>query len=106
MKKSNLLRIKTINATWCDKDTVMLHACFQLLTDFIEQENPFETIDWEHTEEKKVVKKEIDFLYDWWKDLLLKNENDEWNSMHNNVQYKEENEMLIRLIKIRDHLWV
>ena len=106
MKNPNLLQIKTINATWYDKDTVMLHACFQLLTDFIEQENPFETIDWEHTEEKKVVKKEIDFLYDWWKDLLLKNENDEWNSMHNNVQYKEENEMLIRLIKIRDHLWV
>ncbi len=64
MKKPNLLRIKTINAntTWCDKDTVLLHACFQLLTDFIELENPFETIDWEHTEEKKAVKKKLIFF--------------------------------------------
>jgi hypothetical protein len=105
MKKPNLLRIKTINATWCDKDIVMLHACFQLLTDFIEQENPFETTDWEHTEEKKTVKKEIDFLYNWWKELLIKKEKDEWNSMNNKIQYEEENEMLIRLIKIRGHLW-
>lgn len=107
MKKPNLLRIKTINATWCDKDTVMLHACFQLLTDFIEQENPFESgTDWTHSEEKINVKREIEFLYNWWQALLIKQDNDEWKSMNNKVQYEEESEMLIRLIKIRSHLWV
>lgn len=64
MKKPNILRIKTINATWCDKDNVMLHACFQLLTDFIEQENPFENnLEWSYSEERVNAKIEIEFLY-------------------------------------------
>jgi hypothetical protein len=73
MKKPNKLKIKTINATWCDKDTVMLHACFQLLTDFIEDEKPFENkIEWSISKEKQGAKKEIEFLNSWWKNLLEK----------------------------------
>ena len=38
MKPANLLKIDTLGEGWPGKDNVMLHACFQLLTDFLEQE--------------------------------------------------------------------
>ena len=38
------LKIKTLEKGWHDKDEVLLHAAFQLLTDFVEQEKPEETI--------------------------------------------------------------
>lgn len=41
MNQSMTLTIKTLTGEWCDKDIVMLHACFQLLTDCIESEDLF-----------------------------------------------------------------
>ena len=38
MKPGNILKIDTLNGGWRDKDSVMLHACFQLLSDCIEKE--------------------------------------------------------------------
>lgn len=37
-RQYNHIRIKTMGSTWHDKDYVMLHAMFQLLTDFVEKE--------------------------------------------------------------------
>jgi hypothetical protein len=34
------LKITTLDKGWHDKDEVLLHAAFQLLTDFLEQEQP------------------------------------------------------------------
>jgi hypothetical protein len=33
MEPSNILKIDTLDDSWRDKDSVMLHACFQLLKD-------------------------------------------------------------------------
>ena len=42
----------------------MLHACFQLLTDCIEDEELFTGhVDWNHDEEHKNAKKELEELY-------------------------------------------
>ena len=54
------LIITSLDKNWCDKDGVMLHACFQLLVDFFEKEqaesmNVFEGDDF-------ILKD----LYTWW----------------------------------------
>jgi len=47
MKPSNLLKIVTLNNEWADKDFIILHACFQILSNCIEKENLFNGhIDW------------------------------------------------------------
>lgn len=102
MEPANLLKIETLSDSWCDKDDVILHACFQLLKDFVEQEKEmFEIIDWNHTEENKLAKAEIDFLYNWW----INRNHDEDDLDKINEQYQEDNQMLKRLIDVRKHLW-
>ena len=100
MEPSNFLKIDSLSDGWCDKDVIILHACFQLLKDFVEQEKEMiEIIDWEQDEETKKAKSEIDFLYNWWLQRASK-END-----LNEERYLEDNQMLKRLIEIRKSLW-
>lgn len=106
MKNPKILNISTLDGEWCDKDIVILHACFQILIDCIEKENLFNGhIDWTHTDEKIQVKKEIEDLYNWWKKRVIKVNIDEIDPIWTKDQYKEDNQMLIRLIDIRHHLW-
>ncbi len=60
------LVICTLKAGWHDKDEVMLHAAFQLLVDFVEQEQPDKHIDWSHDNDYQQAWKEIRALYRWW----------------------------------------
>jgi hypothetical protein len=61
-----ILKIHTLENGWCDKDYVMLHAVFQLLADFVEQEKPDQIVDWNSEPEHKHAWKEIHSLYRWW----------------------------------------
>ena len=61
------LKIHTLEKGWYDKDEVLLHAAFQLLIDFIEQEKPDEIVDWNVDELHRKAWKEIKSLYNWWK---------------------------------------
>jgi hypothetical protein len=61
-----VLKINTLEKGWCDKDEMMLHAVFQLLVDFVEQEKPDEVVDWSSYPEHKHAWKEIRSLYRWW----------------------------------------
>src|SRR3989304_6507118 len=61
-----ILRIHTLQKGGSDKDHVMLHAAFQLLVDFIEQEKPDRIVDWNANSEHKHAWKEICALYKWW----------------------------------------
>lgn len=45
MDNANVLKIETLTDGWCDNDLIMLHACFQLLKHFIEDEKPFEFVN-------------------------------------------------------------
>ena len=61
MEPSNILKIETLNDGWSDKDNIMLHACFQLLTDCVEKEKLLNGhTDWNYNEDFKAVKKEIE----------------------------------------------
>jgi len=64
--KSIRLTIRSLRAGWHDKDEVMLHATFQLLADFVEQESPDKHIDWSHDAVHRRAWKEIRNLYQWW----------------------------------------
>jgi hypothetical protein len=61
-----ILKIHTLKKGWCDKDHVMLHAVFQLLVDFVEQEKPDQLVDWNSDPAHKQAWKEIRSLYRWW----------------------------------------
>ena len=62
-----ILKIRSLEGRWVDKDEVLLHAAFQLLQDFVEQEHPEETIDWKHDATHTRAWREISSLYRWWK---------------------------------------
>lgn len=105
MRNPGVLYISTLSGDWRDNDIVILHACFQLLSDCIENEKLLTgNTDWDYSDELKKIKTEIQSLYDWWS--VRKNEdngvmiNDEERKLYN-----KDNEMLIRLIKIREYLW-
>ena len=94
-----------MSGDWCDKDIVMLHACFQLLTDYVEDEKLFTgDIDWNHDEEHKKAKEELEVLYNWWIERKGMDLDDKIYDLEEE-QYEEDNEMLIRLIKVRKYLW-
>jgi hypothetical protein len=61
-----ILKIHTLDKGWHDRDEVLLHAAFQILVDFVEQEQPDKIVDWNATEEHRHAWKEIRSLYRWW----------------------------------------
>ena len=63
------LKILTLNkGQWYDRDAILLHAAFQVLVDFMEQERPAEIVDWEHDEVHSSAWRELSQLYRWWKE--------------------------------------
>jgi hypothetical protein len=103
MKPSNLLPIDSLHDDWCDKDEIMLHACFQLLVDCIEKENLFEgATDFTQDDEHEAAKLELQTLYEWWG--MRKHKDQSIHSLSTR-QYDLDNEMLIRLIAHRRWLW-
>ncbi len=107
MQPANFLKIETLSAGWRDKDCVMLHACFQLLTDFVEKEMLVNNYpDWNAYEDTRQAKKEIEELYKWWQETGKKNSAKRTASFaEDHAIYEKENEMLKWLIDIRMHLW-
>ena len=61
-----ILKIHTLEKGWWDKDHLMLHAVFQLLVDFVEQEKPDQSVDWNSDAQHRHAWKEIQSLYRWW----------------------------------------
>jgi len=56
-------------------------------------------IDWKHDEETENAKAEIDFLYTWWLERAVKDDDLETK------RYEEDNQMLKKLIDVRKYLW-
>ena len=107
MRNPSILKItafaeKVKKSDWADNDIVMLCACFQLLVNCVEDEKLLheDTQDWHCSEEVMARRVEIRTLYDWWK--IREKQVEDFN---NAEKYAEDDAMLIRLIKIRKHLW-
>ncbi|MEK7474268.1 MAG: hypothetical protein AAB152_01420 [Candidatus Coatesbacteria bacterium] len=67
--KGNVLVIRGLKpgSRWCDKDRVLVYACFQLLVDFMEQEKPQTIVDYEHDATQRRQWRELRALYRYWK---------------------------------------
>ena len=61
------LKIHTLEKGWFDKDEVLLHAAFQILIDFVEQEKPDKIVDWNTDKLHRKAWKEIKSLHSWWR---------------------------------------
>jgi hypothetical protein len=79
---------------WIDRDEIMLHSCFQILKDCVEKERVDTHCNYESHKE---FVDEVRFLYEWWIKRMKRITSDE--------QMKEDDLMLIRLMKIRGALW-
>lgn len=79
---------------WIDRDRLMLFACFQILVDFIEKELPNSNTDYSLGGWKE-AKEEMEALYKWW----TVDRNPRANSQD------EDDEMLLRLMKVRGFMW-
>ncbi len=89
------LKIDSLKSTkdgWVDRDMIMLHACFQLLVDFVEKEDGLKHCNYEH--HKKEIDK-LQKLYDWWQ-----KEKDTVDFQNTKAQ-----KQLVKLIKMRYFLW-
>lgn len=118
------LKIKSLGKSYVDKDTLMLHACFQILVDFVNEERPsikenqepiidngfnlnlepalpIKTLNKNNEfQSADTIEQEIKFLYNWWIEKI-ENEN---NEIYDDDNLKDK-EMLHRLINIYDTLW-
>lgn len=72
----------------------MLHACFQILKDCVEKDHVDTHCNYEI---HKHFVDEVRFLYNWW----LKRKDEHWGDLDNKI----DDEMLLRLMKIRTQLW-
>lgn len=114
--KFYIINIKNVDGVykwgWLDKDRSLLLACMKILCDFVEKELNCDYIDKEEENIKEILK-----IYKWWKedrvlkekkleDILLdeKQASKEYWKLERKI-YEEENEMLIKLIKLRKSLW-
>ena len=52
---------------WIDRDRAMLLACFALLCEYVEREDPFGIIDWDSDPDHQAAAAEIRALYAWWR---------------------------------------
>ena len=91
------LKIISLNKGWHDMDEIMLHACFQCVTNFVEKEDGLNHANYEA---HKTSMDEVKELYDWWK--IRGNQNLAYTDTE--ISNKD-TEMLIRAIKIRHFLW-
>jgi hypothetical protein len=130
MEPANILKIESLGNGWCDKDHVLLHACFQLLSDFVEKEMPnYPHINWHIPADTmnfamreiqfdtgnagkdtaagtRDIKKEFEELHAWWQEWKRKEtEGKEYSFEEQQENYLQENEMLKRLIDLRCYLW-
>ena len=113
---------------WIDRDTAILYAAFTCLRQFVELEKPADPATWGTDDgcdwsEHKKRHDEVMALYDWWMrgrledveaeqralDAYMENMKDEGarNALNAATQHMEdrEQEMLVRLVKVRRYLW-
>ena len=103
-KRQHLLDLRdegnNYSAGYCDIREKVLLANFKLLRTFVEQE--IQRIDWDDTAEYQKVRAEIDALYHWW---TVERPGKITDFIYDANWEAQEEEMLLRLIKVRAYLW-
>lgn len=81
------VRPRYLPHTWCDRDHLLAHVMFEVLSDFIEGECSPGDVDWDSDNEHRQARKGLQDLYDWW-----------------NIVYKEYQEVEKILLKESERL--
>jgi len=116
LKSYNYIRIPTIENKWCDRDVVIMHAVFTVLTEFVEKEwngkaDLYSKEDYrccttkaerELLKKQNKEKKELFGLYLWWKNEFPKLQDD---PMWHIKGYKIETNKAMRVLELRGYLW-
>ncbi len=102
----NVVVCDSLPPTFCDRDYLMLHACFQTLVDFVDREQghfyeDVYTLYVTDCGKQRARHEEADWdairsLYAWW--IVRRN-------YRYSDDYDEDNAMLKRLIDLRKYLW-
>lgn len=114
---------------WIDADAQILYACFNILVSFVEKESPtvgnhktpeewmspdheWQEGEREHLQEQIDKELEIRAIYDWWKTERKKAKDDSEKESTTIAMFEKreafdakDEEMLIRLMKVRRSLW-
>ena len=126
----NVVKVKTLSRYYHDKDEIMLHACFQILVDFVEKEKYFKWVglekdgsitfpSWNDRKKMEPWEREslndsckIHWLYHWWKyeRPLRKDpwaiEEDLTKAWHLDMKYLKEDQSKFKLLaSLRENLW-
>jgi hypothetical protein len=109
LRKTHVLDTGLKPGKYHDLDYRILHACFNEFCKYVDERRKYVRVE-----------EELDELYDWWKETYLQRD-DPWETItketHGDKYYEvireeekkrweEEQEMLVRLIKVRDKLWI
>lgn len=92
MRTLKINTLKKVSEDWVDRDAIMLHACFQLLVDFVEKEDGLNHCNYESHKESI---DDLTGLYEWWTKVFPLGK----------AEHEEEQEKLLLLIKHRGFLW-
>lgn len=67
-EKHHVLKLRYIKPGWIDKDEVLIHAMFEVLCRFIEDEaEMISQINWDSDSAHEHARAEMTELYEWWK---------------------------------------
>lgn len=64
-KRYTTIKPRYLPHTWIDKDELIIHVVFEVLSEFFEGEKPFETINWKATGTQHIIDELYDH-YQWW----------------------------------------
>ena len=92
MRYLKIKSLKPVKSYWVYSDDLMLHACFQILKDFVENKEFYE-----QNRPKSDFVKDVMFLYNWWE---IRKDKD-----RDTDKIDEDNEMLDKLMILRSELW-
>lgn len=70
-KPYTTIKPRYLEHTWTDKDRLLEHMVFEILSLYIEKEKPGERIDWEFDEAHSNAWKEMNEIYHWWHKIYI-----------------------------------
>lgn len=71
------IRLRHLRSGWVDKDRLLPHVIFEILCQFIEEEDPENSIDWQQDKKHAAAWTELNELYRWWTSEYVPFETDE-----------------------------
>jgi len=105
--RHNVLKIKTLSPNWTDADEKLIHAMFQILNDFMKDEEPKCSHTWNQNEDNKRVWATLNRLQNWWTNIRPNRENN-----INKYTYKVEQmfvrndiKMMKQLVDVSPYMW-